>query len=161
MHVARLRSPAGDGDASMTEPKIFAEVAADLEHGWDAFTAHLHHRHYHQDQSPATPATEAPMTSFVTEIEGKIHEFAASARQLEEELLPGALATARQLESVAGNPVVTRLASAIGLGVPMEWLHGMLLPIIDAAVQAYGPDTTTATPAAPAAPATPAAAPAA
>lgn len=125
----------------MTEP-IFEAVEHDIRHGWDAFTEHIHHAHYHDPQSPAPPATEAPM-SIISSFEADAEQALATVQNLVREKLPIALADTKKL---AGNPVVDALLAAVH--VPAEALS-MAVSVINQLEELYKPETGSQSPADP------------
>lgn len=85
----------------MSQPPIFAAVEHDLEHAWDALTAHLPQRHYHDPGTPATPATEAPAMSLAT-------------------IVQAAEADARKIDDSAHNFISTHLPALRELAQSVE-----------------------------------------
>jgi hypothetical protein len=110
----------------MTEP-IYERV-------WDAFTQHLHHAHYHDPQTAATPATEAPM-SLLSTVEAEIHALADHARHIEQEVLPAAVTGAQDVEKLAASPVGQALLSIAH--VPAGAIERLLIPAISFLSEAF------------------------
>lgn len=77
----------------MTEP-IYERV-------WDAFTDHLHHAHYHDPDTTATPAPEAPMslTSIVLAAKADAETIDASVHNFLNDHLPALGELASQVEN--------------------------------------------------------------
>ena len=117
----------------MTNDPIFAAVERDVERGWDAFTDHLPHRHYHDPQTTATPATEATAMSLATivaaaeadakKIDDSAHNFIdthlPALRELAQsvegsELFQVALSLVGKLDPAAESAVVVVLKAIAG-----------------------------------------------
>jgi hypothetical protein len=111
----------------MSEPKIFAELVSETgdilhatEQRWDAFTRHIGHRRYHQTSTPATPATEASVSTILSEIHSAVTEGVSNikgwAGDLENEL-PKLAALASKYEN---SPIVKELEALGEVVLPPE-----------------------------------------
>jgi hypothetical protein len=117
----------------MSEP-IFAALEQKLEHGWDAFTSHLHPAHYHQPVTTATPATEAPM-SMIQTVEHEGEAVLAHVEDFMRRTLPTAVADAKKIEPVLSSPLVDALLRVAH--VPVGAIERLLIPSIDFLAEAF------------------------
>lgn len=122
----------------MNHLPIFAAVERDIERGWDAFTSHMPHAHYHDPQNAAT-TPEAPM-SLLDSVEADFEDVRAKVEEFATSKLPAALEDAKKL---AGNPVVVSLLSAVH--VPTEALS-MVVGVIEKLEELYKPETDSPAP---------------
>lgn len=111
--------------------KIFEE----LERGWDAFTSHLPHSHYHDPSAPAIPPAEALM-NLIADLKQDAKNLAAKFEGIDE-------AAASKVEALEGNPVVDALLAAAhvpvnALQMAVDLLNGLaaIYPKPDAAAPA-------------------------
>ena len=118
----------------MSEP-IFAAVEEDLKRGWDAFTGHLHPGHYHQLDTPAMPATEAPIMSLIQTIESDGERALAVVEELVRTKLPAAVADAKKIEPVLSNNLVDAFLQAAH--VPVGAIEALLIPSINFLANAF------------------------
>lgn len=126
------------------------------ERVWDAFTEHLHQRHYDHSSDPAAPTPEAHSMSIIDTIEADYEEVRATletartkAEAFATDKLTPVLEDAKKL---ASNPVAAALLRAVH--VPPEALT-MAVSVIDGLEELYKPETASQAPAEVAAPADP------
>ena len=118
-------------------------LAEDIQHAEHDLSKLIRHGRYHQQQAPATPATEAPMTSALSTLEADFGKVRDEVENFAKNKLPEVASIATKLD---GNPVVEALLRAAH--VPTEALD-MAVKVIDGLEELYKPTTDAPAPSEP------------